>query len=89
MVFDAETLSIDANVDRIVEVGGVELVSHALIGSTFHRYSNPQMAVHLDAFVVHGLTNAFLTDKLLFAAIVPELLVFIGDAALGLPQRAV
>ena len=68
--------------ERIIEVGCVELINHTPTGRTFHRYCNPQKAVHPDAFAVHGLSDAFLADKPLFAAIAPELLAFIGDGTL-------
>ncbi|APT31953.1 DNA polymerase III subunit epsilon [Methylobacterium phyllosphaerae] len=82
IVLDTETTSTDSKVDRIIEVGCVELVNHTPTGRTFHRYCNPQKAVHPDAFAVHGLSDAFLADKPLFAAIAPELMAFIGDATL-------
>ena len=82
VVLDTETTSTDAKVDRIIEVGCVELVNHTQTGRTFHRYINPQRAVHPDALAVHGLTDAFLSDKPLFAAIAPELLAFIGNGTL-------
>ncbi len=54
IVLDTETTSTDAKVDRIIEVGCVELVNHTQTGRTFHRYINPQRAVHPDALAVHG-----------------------------------
>ncbi|TXM97331.1 DNA polymerase III subunit epsilon [Methylobacterium sp. WL64] len=82
IVLDTETTSTDPKVERIIEVGCVELINHMQTGRTFHRYCNPQKAVHPDAFAVHGLSDGFLADKPLFAAIVPELLAFIGDGTL-------
>ncbi|MCJ2116574.1 DNA polymerase III subunit epsilon [Methylobacterium sp. J-001] len=82
IVLDTETTSTDPKVERIIEVGCVELINHMQTGRTFHRYCNPQRAVHPDAFAVHGLSDGFLADKPLFAAIVPELLEFIGDGTL-------
>ncbi|WP_419511801.1 DNA polymerase III subunit epsilon [Methylobacterium fujisawaense] len=82
IVLDTETTSTDPKVDRIIEVGCVELVNHTPTGRTFHRYCNPQRAVHPDALAVHGLSDAFLADKPLFAAIAPDLLEFIGDGTL-------
>jgi len=82
IVLDTETTSTDAKVERIIEVGCVELINHTPTGRTFHRYCNPQKAVHPDAFAVHGLSDAFLADKPLFAAIAPELQAFIGDGTL-------
>jgi DNA polymerase-3 subunit epsilon len=68
--------------DRIVEIGAVELVNRSLTGQTFHCYLCPQRAVPPDAVAVHGLTGAFLADKLLFAAVADEFLAFVGDAPL-------
>ncbi|AIQ93160.1 DNA polymerase III subunit epsilon [Methylobacterium oryzae] len=82
IVLDTETTSTDAKVDRIIEVGCVELMNHTQTGRTFYRYINPQRAVHPDALAVHGLTDAFLSDKPLFATIAPELIDFIGDGTL-------
>jgi DNA polymerase-3 subunit epsilon len=82
IVLDTETTSTDAKVERIIEVGCVELINHTPTGRTFHCYCNPQRAVHPDAFAVHGLSDAFLSDKPLFAAIAPELQAFIGDGTL-------
>ncbi|MCJ2140055.1 DNA polymerase III subunit epsilon [Methylobacterium sp. E-066] len=82
IVLDTETTSTDAKVERIIEVGCVELINHMQTGRTFHRYCNPQRAVHPDAFAVHGLSDGFLADKPLFATIVPELQAFIGDGTL-------
>ena len=76
IVLDTETTSTDPKVQRTIEVGCVELVSHTQTGRTFHRYINPQRAVHPDALAVHGLTDAFLSDKSLIAAAAPELLAF-------------
>ena len=42
-----------------------------------------------DAFAVHGLTDEFLRDKPLFAAVGGEFLDFIGDSPAGHPQRRV
>ncbi|RYF12665.1 MAG: DNA polymerase III subunit epsilon, partial [Deltaproteobacteria bacterium] len=82
IVLDTETTSTDPKVERIIEVGCVELINHMQTGRTFHRYCNPQRAVHPDAFAVHGLSDGFLSDKPLFATIVPELLAFIGGGTL-------
>ncbi|SFM96519.1 DNA polymerase III subunit epsilon [Methylobacterium pseudosasicola] len=82
IVLDTETTSTDPKIERIIEVGCVELINHMQTGRTFHRYCNPQKAVHPDAFAVHGLSDGFLADKPLFATIVPELLEFIGGGTL-------
>ena len=68
--------------DRIVEVGCIELVDRRYSGRRLHHYVNPQRASHPDALRVHGITEAFLADKPLFAAIADELLAFVDGAEL-------
>jgi DNA polymerase-3 subunit epsilon len=83
IVFDTETTGLDPkNGDRVVEIGCVELVNHFPTGRKFHRYLNPERSMSIDAARVHGLDDAFLRDKPLFAAIAAELLEFVGDARL-------
>src|SRR6185436_11823180 len=83
IVFDTETTGTDpAAGDRIVEIGAVELLNHIPTGRTFHKYLNPERAMSQGALAVHGLTDAFLADKPVFAAIADDLLEFFGDARL-------
>ncbi|MCP4383213.1 MAG: DNA polymerase III subunit epsilon [Hyphomicrobiales bacterium] len=83
IVFDTETTGLAANNgDRVVEIGCVELFNHISTGETFHRYVNPERSMPFEAQQVHGLTDAFLSDKPVFAAIADELLAFLGDAPL-------
>ncbi len=83
IVLDTETTGTEArNGDRLIEIGAVELLNHIPTGRTFHRYCNPQRTVSEGAFNVHGLSDAFLSDKPLFAEIVGELLTFLADGRL-------
>ncbi|HVY19136.1 MAG TPA: DNA polymerase III subunit epsilon [Bauldia sp.] len=82
IVFDTETTGLDPKGDRIVEIGCIELFNHIPTGRNFHRYLNPERANAIDAVRVHGLDDAFLKDKPLFAAIADELVEFLGDANL-------
>jgi DNA polymerase-3 subunit epsilon len=66
----------------LVEIGCVELVNRVETGRTFHAYFNPQRAMAAEAQAVHGLGDAFLADKPLFADLCEELLDFLGDAPL-------
>jgi DNA polymerase-3 subunit epsilon len=66
--------------DRIVEIGCVEMLNRRLSGRNLHFYVNPERPSHEDAVKVHGLTEEFLADKPLFAAIADELLEFVADA---------
>jgi DNA polymerase-3 subunit epsilon len=80
---DTETTGLSAeNGDRIIELGCIEMVNRRLSGRTLHHYVNPQRSSHPDAVRVHGLTDEFLADKPLFAAIVEELVEFVAGAEL-------
>lgn len=81
--FDTETTGLEADKgDRIIEVGCVEMVNRQLTGNNLHLYINPERASHEDALRVHGLTEAFLSDKPKFAEIVDPLLAFLAGAEL-------
>lgn len=83
IIFDTETTGFDpATGDRMVEIGCIEMVNRVSTGRTFHAYFNPQRAMPAAAEAVHGLSDAFLSDKPLFAARADELLEFIADSPL-------
>jgi DNA polymerase-3 subunit epsilon len=83
VVLDTETTGLDpGGGHRIVEVGCVELLNHAPTGRTFQAYVNPQRSMPPEAFNVHGLSDVFLADKPLFAAIAEEFRAFLGDSPL-------
>lgn len=83
VVLDTETTGLDpGGGHRIVEVGCVELLNHAPTGRTFQAYVNPQRSMPPEAFNVHGLSDVFLADKPLFAAIAEEFRTFLGDSPL-------
>jgi DNA polymerase III subunit epsilon len=78
---DTETTGLSpAAGDRIIEIGCVEMVNRRLTGSHLHFYLNPERSIHADAIKVHGLTEAFLSDKPLFASVADELLAYVGGA---------
>src|SRR5580704_7688081 len=83
VVLDTETTGLEpAEGHRVIEIGCVELVDHLPTGKTFQAYLNPERLVPLDSQRVHGLSDEFLADKPLFAAVVAELMEFLGDAPL-------
>lgn len=82
IVLDTETTGLDARDHRIIEIGCVELLERRPTGVHFHRYVNPERAVDDGALAVHGLSNDFLADKPVFAAIVDEFLDFVRGAEL-------
>jgi DNA polymerase-3 subunit epsilon len=62
-----------------VEIGCIEMVNRVATGATFHCYFNPERDMPAEAERVHGLSEAFLADKPLFATQAEDLLVFLGD----------
>ncbi|HEX8384197.1 MAG TPA: DNA polymerase III subunit epsilon [Sphingomonas sp.] len=83
IVFDTETTGFDfSRGDRLVEIGCIELVNRVETGRSFHAYHHPERAMPPEAAAVHGLTDAFLSDKPLFHTRADELLEFLGDAPL-------
>ncbi|MBU3694186.1 MAG: DNA polymerase III subunit epsilon [Rhodocyclaceae bacterium] len=83
VVLDTETTGLEVTQGhRIVEVAAVELIDRRLSGRHFHRYLNPQRSVEQGALRVHGLDEAFLADKPLFADIAAELADFLRGAQL-------
>jgi DNA polymerase-3 subunit epsilon len=83
IVFDTETTGLDpATGDRMVELGCIEMVNRVATGRTFHAYFCPDRSMPAGAEAVHGLSEAFLSDKPRFAEKVEELLEFIADSPL-------
>ncbi|MDR6293689.1 MULTISPECIES: DNA polymerase III subunit epsilon [Inquilinus] len=83
IVLDTETTGFHAlGGDRLVEIGGVEMINHVPTGASYHVYINPERLVPMEAQRVHGLTDEFLADKPVFAEVVDGFLEFIGDAQL-------
>ena len=79
IVLDTETTGTDhAKGDRVIEIGCVELLNHIPTGKTYHVYINPQCPVSAGAFAVHGLSDDFLSDKPVFAAIADDFAGFIA-----------
>ncbi|WP_375687904.1 DNA polymerase III subunit epsilon [Pseudooceanicola sp. LIPI14-2-Ac024] len=83
IVMDTETTGFEPEQgDRIVEIGGVELLNHMPTGRTYHQYINPERDMPQSAFEVHGLSEEFLRDKPVFRDIAQQFLDFVGDAKL-------
>ena len=83
IIFDTETTGLDSRVERVIEIGAVELVNRFATGRTFHVYINPDgRDIHPDAQAVHGISAADLADKPVFAGIFDEFNEFIDGATL-------
>ena len=80
IVLDTETTGLDPHDGhRIVEIACIELIHHIPSGRSFHRHVNPERDMPEDALAVHGLTSEFLARQPPFAAVLDELLEFIGS----------
>lgn len=84
IVLDTETTGLDPkDGHRVVEIGCIELKYHVPTGNELHLYINPERDMPDEAFAVHGISEAMLADKPVFADVVDDFLEFIGeDAAL-------
>lgn len=83
VVLDTETTGLDPKSGhRMVEIGCVELLNHLPTGRTFHRYLNLERTMPAEAQAVHGLSDEFLRDQPVFAAVVDEFLAFLADSRL-------
>lgn len=83
VIFDTETTGLDPQGgDRLVEIGCIEMVNRVETGRSFHAYFNPGRAMPAAAEAVHGLSDAFLADKPIFADKVAELLEFLSISPL-------
>ena len=82
IVFDTETTGLDRKVDRIIEIGCVEIVDLMPTDRTYHQYINPLMPVSREAYKIHGLSDLFLQSKPTFKRIHNRFLSFIEGARL-------
>ncbi|MDR1207330.1 MAG: ribonuclease H-like domain-containing protein [Rickettsiales bacterium] len=80
--FDLETTGFEyAKGDRVIEIGAVEICDGKITDQTFHEYINPDgKVIPQSSYMVHKLSNEFLSDKPKFAAVAQKLLDFIGDS---------
>lgn len=83
IIFDTETTGLDSREDRIIEIGGVELVNRFPSGRFIHFYIHPgDRQIHPEAQAVHGISMADLQGKPRFAEIADEFLAFTDGAKL-------
>ena len=83
IIFDTETTGLDNRMDRIIEIGCIELIDHFPTGRTLHLYINADgRNIHPDALAVHGITDDFLLDKPCFHEVCEEIDIFFEGATL-------
>lgn len=89
IVLDTETTGLETSQGhRIIEIGCVELFNRRLTGRHYHQYINPEREIDAGAQAVHGISNAMLADKPVFARIADDFLNFVGDAELVIHNAA-
>ncbi|HTF95648.1 MAG TPA: DNA polymerase III subunit epsilon [Cellvibrio sp.] len=89
IVLDTETTGLETSQGhRIIEIGCVELMNRRLTGRHYHQYIKPEREIDAGAQAVHGISNAMLEDKPVFARIADEFLQFVGDAELIIHNAA-
>lgn len=83
IVFDTETTGLDSREERIIELGGIELVNRFPTGRVFHQFINPQgREINPEAQAVHGISAADLVGKPTFPDIADDFLAFVDGAKL-------
>lgn len=85
IIFDTETTGMSefgnpAANHRVIEIGCVELVDRIPTGNHFHLYLNPERTVDPGAVKVHGITDAMLADKPVFADIIDDFEAYLAGA---------
>jgi len=86
---DTETTGLNPESgDRVVEIGCVEMFNRRLTGVHKHFYLNPERKGNEEAIKIHGLTDAFLADKPVFAAVADELMAWLQGAEVVIHNAA-
>lgn len=80
--FDLETTGVDVAGSRIIELYAVKLMPDGSRDEC-HHLMHPGCAIPPDATRVHGITDADVAGKPLFAALAPQIARFFSDADLG------
>jgi DNA polymerase-3 subunit epsilon len=83
IVMDTETTGLEPQEGhRIVEIGALELINHVPTGRTYHQYINPLIKMPPEAEAIHGISDADLADKPVFADVSQAFLRFIEGGTL-------
>lgn len=79
---DTETTGLNSTLDKIVEIGCVDITNGFSQRKIYHTYINPQRDIPSSASKIHGITAETIKDSLIFQDHALELLKFIEDATL-------
>ena len=81
LIMDTETTGLDPlKGDRVIEVGIVEMIGRKFTGEKLHVYINPQRGMDEVVIRIHGISEAFLTDKPTFDQVAQSLYDFMDGA---------
>ena len=81
LIMDTETTGLDPlKGDRVIEVGIVEMIGRKFTGEKLHVYINPQRGMDEVVIRIHGISEAFLTDKPTFDQVAQSLYEFMDGA---------
>ena len=76
LILDTETTGINPLTERVIEIGVIEMINRKATGNSLHVYLNPDQPVG-DSEAIHGISDAFLQDKMRFAQIAQDLCDFL------------
>lgn len=80
VLFDTETTGLDPNQgDRVLEFAAIELMNDLPTDRNIRFLINPERDVPADSSRIHGFTNSDVQGQPIFAAVVSDILEFIGD----------
>ena len=83
LIMDTETTGLDPlKGDRVIEVGIIEMIDRKFTGEKLHVYINPQRGMDEEVIRIHGISEAFLTDKPTFDQVAQSLYEFMDGAEL-------
>jgi len=80
IALDLETTGLMAETDRIVEIGAVRFLETGEEIARFQRLVNPHRPMSPAAYAIHGISDDDLADAAPAREVLPEFLVFLGEA---------
>lgn len=79
VILDTETTGLGP-LDRVIEIGCVEMRERTLTGRQWHCYLNPHRGIDPDAQKVHGIEDTDLLTRVDFSEVAEDLLLFLSGA---------
>lgn len=79
---DTETTGLNSSLDRIIEIGCVDITNGFAQRKIFHTFVNPERDIPIIASKIHGITSETIKDALIFQHHASEFLKFIQDSTL-------